>query len=229
MKKIFLLTLLLGVCTALYSQITIGYSFGYANYTMKDMKATLGKIQNQPPASIINAKNIDNFPNRFYNSVNIGYKINKHEFGLRGSYHSTGGKLSIADYSGEYEMNFILNGYQGGCYYRNYFYEFSSKEEKKFSFFGEVSPAITLSKIKKRGHLIIDNNIEESTNEKYSTNGISILIQTGVKFNISTHIGLQIAFGYDFVSNNTIDDIIDSPAANWSGLRINSGLIYTFK
>lgn len=229
MKKFFLLLILIIICTTTKAQLTVGYSIGYSTYNMENMKDMLTTIQKTPPASTIGAKNMDNFSSNIYNSINVGYRIGKHEFGIIGQYHTTGGKLSKADYSGSYEAKFVLNGYQGNIYYKNYFYTFYSGTNKEvFSLFGVFAPGIINSQIKHTGHLIVEDKSINSENDKYDVNGVSILLQAGLNYHITSKIGLQLAFGYDIASSSKVKNLPSTPNANWSGFRLNGGINYSF-
>ncbi|WP_062176845.1 hypothetical protein [Dysgonomonas macrotermitis] len=229
MKKIVLLSVLIVICSTLKAQLTVGYSFGYATYNMGEMKDMLNSIQTTPPASTIGAKNMDDFPGNIYNSINVGYRIAKHEFGIKGEYHTTGGKLSKIDYSGSYEMKFILNGYKGSFYYRNYFYTFTSNKGKElFSLFGEIAPGVTFSQVKHTGYLIVEENTLDSEDDKFNANGISVLLQAGFKYHLTSNIGLQVVLGYDISSGSEFKELPYSPNINWSGVRLNGGITYSF-
>ena len=67
-----------------------------------------------------------------------------------------------------------------------------------------------------------------SENDKYDVNGISVLLQAGLNYHITSKIGLQFAFGYDITSSSKVKNLPNTPNANWSGFRLNGGINYSF-
>ncbi len=231
MRKYYILTILLSISFLVQAQFTVSYSLGYSSYDMSGMRKLLSTIQNTQPAVTIGAKNVDNFPvNNIFHSIDIGYKFNMHEFGLKGSgYNSTGGKLSIKDYSGEYSNKFIVNGFRAGFFYKNYFYNFKSDKRTLFSFFGEVSPGLYFTEIKNNGFFIVQDKELDSFNNIYKVNSFALLIQTGVIYYIAKNISANVTVGYDFVSKAEVNDFTPIPASvNWSSVKFMAGLGFSF-
>lgn len=232
MKKYSFLIIAILCSIYMQAQFTVSYSLGYATHDMDGMKNLMKSIQQSPPASTIGAKNVDNFSaSQVIHVVDIGYRFDKHEFGLKGGgYSSTGGKLSLKDYSGEYSNRFIVNGLRAGIYYRNYFYTYRDEKDKAlFSFFGEVSPGLYFSEIKNKGFLIVQDKELDSFDSKYTKTSFAFLIQAGAKYYITKNINIHIALGYDFVGKAKIDDFKPKEAiVNWSGVRLLGGVGYSF-
>lgn len=232
MKKYSIL--IIAILCSLYAQaqFTVNYSLGYATHDMDGMKNLMKSIQQSPPASTIGAKNVDNFStNQVIHMVDIGYRFNMHEFGLKaGGYSSTGGKLSLKDYSGEYSNRFIVNGIRAGIYYKNYFYTYRNNSDKAlFSFFGEVSPGLYFSEIKNNGFFIVQDQELDSFDNKYTETSFAFLIQAGAKYYITKNINVQITLGYDFVGKAKVEDFKPKEAmVNWSGIRFSGGIGLSF-
>ena len=214
------------------AQFTVSYSIGYANHDMNGMKNLLKNIQYSAPASTIGAKNVDNFSdNQLIQMVDVGYRLDMHEFGLKGGgYSSTGGKLSKKDYSGEYSNRFIVNGIRAGVYYRNYFYTHKGESEKPvFSFFGEVSPGLYFTEIKNKGFFVVQDKELDSFNDKYTKTTFAFLIQAGAKYYITKNINAHVAIGYDVVGKAKVEEFKPKEAmVNWSGVRFTGGVGYSF-
>ncbi|MBS5979570.1 exported hypothetical protein [uncultured Dysgonomonas sp.] len=232
MKKYIFLIITILCSIYAQAQFTVSYSLGYATHDLDGMKSLLKGIQQTPPASTIGAKNVDNFStNQLIHIVDIGYRLDMHEFGLKGGeYSSTGGKLSLKDYSGEYSNRFIVNGFRFGIYYKNYFYTYRNKNDKAvFSFFGEISPGLYFSEIKNNGFFVVQDKELDSFDDKYSKTSFAFLFQAGAKYYITKNINLHVALGYDFVGKAKVEDFKPKEAmVNWSGIRFTGGVGFSF-
>ena len=231
MRKYLFLCMTLCGCFYLQAQLTVNYSSGYSTYDTDGMRELLRNIQTSHPISAIGAKNLGNFQaHNIIHVVDIGYLFDKHEFGIKGGgYHSTGGKLSIKDYSGEYSNLFIVNGLRAGLYYRNYFYTFWKNTKPLFSFYGELSPGIFLSDFKNNSFLIINDEVLDSTDVISKMNSLSLLAQVGAKFNVYEKFHIHTALGYEIADKTNDDDSVDHTAyVNWSGIRFSVGVGITF-
>jgi len=230
MKKCCFFVIALLCAGYMQAQVVVSYSVSYAPHVMDNMSSLMENISRTSPYSTIGVEIVDNFPERSVHSLNIGYRLKVHEFGLNGSYNSTGGKLSKKDYSGEYSNKFIVNGTRIGFYYKRYFYTYkNAKSNDIFSFFGEVSPGLFFTQVKNRGFFTVQENQLESFDNEYKQTGFSFLIQTGVKYYLVKNINLQIALGYDFASDQKITELKSKNASvNWGGVRFSGGLGISF-
>lgn len=229
MKKyiIIIATILLGLSAQ--AQFKVEYTVGYGDYKMGEMKDLLLDIQSdlkfQYPVDIAIT---DNFPSYVTHNLGVGYKLSKHEFGTNLTYLTTAGRMAYSDYSGEIVNKLTLNAYRVGAFYRYHFYQIGITNVTKISLFGELSPAITFTDIKTKGHIKVGNEIN-GLDERYriraNTTGISILPQIGACLNLPSGLGVHIIAGYDiemgakFKQNKNIE-------VDWSGLRLGIGLSY---
>ena len=228
MKRLILILLCGTVYVNLYSQFRLDYSVSYASYQMEEMKDFLHSIEMTELMQKIGIKNVENFPAYIAHMVNIGYRINQHEFGIKSSFYTTGGKLSVADYSGAINMKMVTNGYREGLYYKNYFYTYNYQERQRFAIWGEISPAIIISKLKME---TIARDIEEQhTLDDFDFNetAFSVLPQLGGKYYLTNYISFDISVGYEFSFGGEYGDLKDSPRPDWSGFRVNGGIGFTF-
>ena len=228
MKRLFLILLCSVIFVNLYSQFRMDYSLSYASYQMRDMKDLLHSIETSELMRKIGIKNVENFPAYIAHAVNIGYRINEHEFGIKSSFYTTGGKLSVADYSGTINVKMVTNGYREGLYYRNYFYTYNTQERPRFAIWGEVSPAIIISKLKLK--TIVRDLEEQQTIEDFDFNktAFSLLPQLGGKYYLTNNISFDISAGYELSFGGEYSDLNNSPRPDWSGFRINGGIGLTF-
>lgn len=228
MKRLILILLCGMVYVNIYSQFRLDYSVSYASYQMEEIKDLLHSIEMTEWMQKIGIKNVENFPDYIAHTVNIGYRINQHEFGIKSSFYTTGGKLSVADYSGAINMKMITNGYREGLYYKNYFYTYNYQKRQQFALWGEISPAIIISKLKME---TIARDIEEQhTLEDFDFNEttFSILPQLGGKYYLTNNISFDISVGYELSFGGKYSDLQDSPRPDWSGFRVNGGIGFTF-
>lgn len=228
MKKAILTLLSLFFILQAQSQITVKYSVGYGSYDMSDMKDLLSSTRSAILDIVpgLDISTTDNFPGYVTHTFDLGYRIQKHEFGITGSYLNTAGKISYADYSGKISSEIKVSGYRGGIFYRNYFYSINTGENQGMSFYGEISPSLIFSKIKIDQEISPENNILELEDNSYNSTSVSLLPQLGAKYNFTSHIGLFISAGYEINISSKISEI--ESKIDWSGLRINGGISYSF-
>ncbi|MCD7972019.1 MAG: hypothetical protein LUG18_05030 [Candidatus Azobacteroides sp.] len=211
------------------SQIKIEYSVGYGNYKMDDMQTELINLQNtlktQYPLDI---DIIDNFPGYLTYHIAVIYGMQEHEAGADFTYLTTAGKLAYSDYSGEIMNKLALNAYRIGLLYRYHFYQIGTVNKVNLSFYGEVSPGITFTNVKVKGH-IKTNDEFISLDNKYLTGsnitGFSVLPRVGANLRLPYGIGIHVAGGYDFQMGSTLKQNKDV-RVDWSGLRLEGGVSY---
>lgn len=160
----------------------------------------------------------------------VGYRFDKHEFGLKGGgFLSTGGKLSIKDYSGEYANSFTVNGIRVGGYYKGYFYAFTNDYgDPIFTFFGEVSPGIYVSEFKNQGSFVVHDEELDTFNNKHDASSFSLLLQIGTKYHIARKLTLGVSVGYDVAAKAEVEELTYPGSINWSGVRFTGGIGYSF-
>ncbi len=232
MRKYIFLAIALFCSGLLQAQFTINYSGGYSSYDTGGMSSMLRNIQLTSPVSTIGAKIMGNFPvEHLIHIIDVGYLFEKHEFGLKGGgYHSTGGKLSIKDYSGEYSNRFVVNGFRTGVYYKYYFFTYGNRRGRElFSFFGEASPGIYMTHFKNRGFFVVNDKELDRFDDTFKTSSFSLLTQVGAKYYITGNINLHVAVGYDFSAKVKWErSTYNSASINWSGVRFTGGVGFSF-
>lgn len=230
MKKLLVILLLFASSYYATAQVSVTYSFGYGSYKMGDMKAFLESVQShvegQHPG--LNTAIVDNFPAYITHTLDFGYQIKKHEFGVKAGFYSTGGKLSRQDYSGEYENKTTINGYKAGLYYRNYFYNYKISEGSSISLFGEISPSTIISNIKLKSHLTINNQPIDAEETSVYKVDFSCLPQAGIRYKIIPMIGIQLSAGYEVTFGERTHRLDGNPRIDWSGFRASAGATICF-
>ena len=233
MKRVLLIVVCSICLLSLHAQFRLDYHASYATYNMSDMKDFVHSVRTREPFRQFGMELVEDFSAYIAHSVNIGYRLSHHEFGVKSGFYSTGGKLSVGDYSGKINMTFTTNGYREALYYRNYFYTLEKEDalgilKDKFSLWGEVSPALIISTLKIKTTLT-DVDMQEVVEEpEYNENAYSLLLQIGGRFYINRMIGLELSAGYDLSFGGSYEELIGSPRSDWSGLRLSGGLGFTF-
>jgi len=228
MKKAVLVLFSLFFILQAQSQVTVEYSVGYGSYKMSDMKDFLSSTQSAISDIVpgLDISTTDNFPGYITHTFHLGYRMQKHEFGITGSYLNTAGKISYADYSGKISSEIKVSGYRGGIFYRNYFYSISMGKNQSISFYGEISPSLIFSKIKIDQEVSPENNILRPEDNNYNSVSVSLLPQLGIRHNFTSRIGASISAGYEIDFSSEISEI--ESKLDWSGLRANGGISYSF-
>lgn len=229
MKKYIIFILICISSISANAQFKIEYSVGYGSYKMDDMKGQLSNIQTelkkQYPFDIAIT---DNFPNYVIHNFGIAYMQDKHEFGANLTYQTTAGRLAYSDYSGEIVDKLSLNAYRIGLLYRYHFYQIEFSDKTNISFYGELSPGMTLNSLKTKGHVKVGND-QKDLDDRYKLNsnmvGFSVLPQLGVNLNLPYGIGVHLSGGYDVDMGASLKGNKDVKV-DWSGLRISGGISY---
>lgn len=223
MKKYIVLTLLILSAATIKSQVTISYSAGYGDYNMSKMKDLLqDRLSLISPQ--IDARIVDKFPGYVTHTIDVTFDDLKegHQVGLKFSYLTTGGKTHYSDYSGQYYEKLTLNGYRIAGLYRYTFASLPALKTCKLSFFGELSPGLIFSKLDYEG-LMGEEHIKDNLSSNMT--GFTILPQVGANLRLPYGIGIHLTGGYDFEFGSKT---VTKERANWSGIRLNGGVSYSF-
>lgn len=231
-KQITFIILALVATIAVNAQVKMSYTVGYGDYAMNDMNklldSSLKLIQGQFPPEV---RITDKFPGYITHNVDVTYQLKRHEFGLKGTYMTTGGKIAYADYSGEYYEKLTLNGYRIGAMYRFHFLK-SNIGNLPLSFYGELSPAITFTSLKYKALLSLpDYNINEvNLGDNVGTNetGFSIQPLIGAQLFVTHNIFVTLSGGYDIEFGSTLSTTNNILRADWTGFRVNGGVGLSF-
>lgn len=226
-KHILIILFAFACCFAAKAQFTVGYSAGYGTFNMNDMQSLMDSrlVFARLATGGVPVQITSNFPGRATHTIDLGYRIKKHEVGLKGTYLTSGGRISYSDYSGEYIDELTANGYRVAAMYR-YYVPLYTKKQMSLQFYGEVSPGITFSSLKSDGHLKTGKDVKPSGAEAVDTNvsGFTLLPQIGLKFYLTRWLALHVSTGYDFEFGAKVDDLISAPRVDWSGFRVNGGI-----
>lgn len=225
MKKLLLLTCALLIGAAVYSQeITLEYHPGYGTYSMSDMKEYLKDALQY--GNLKGAKTTDNFSGYLTHDLRVGYLINKHHFGLLFSHMNTVGQNHLADYSGEYRYRIRVYGNKLGAFYR-----FALTEPSKITPFFELSTGAVFSTANISQSLTIKDAGTESDEAKLKGTNLFVQPALGVIYRFSSFASISASVGYEWdpLTRLNIEGSKAMIDADWTGLRINAGIITYFK
>jgi hypothetical protein len=227
MKNKILLTICLLISFHVKAQVSVEYSVNYGAYNMTDMKNYLSNARTDILSIVpgLEIATTDNFPSYMIHTIGVGYNIDNHEFGLRGSYLTTAGKISYADYSGKISYEIKVNGYRAGLFYRYYFQRLDIGSRQAISFFGGLSPSLIFSKIEINREILPANDFITPFNKSANNADISVLPEIGLLYGITNHLGITLSVGYEINTASSISDL-DNHKVEWSGTRIGAGIRY---
>jgi hypothetical protein len=233
MKRIIIISaILIFVNVASGQNFRITYNFGYNSYQLFYLKELQTSMAT---SSIFQAKVLENFPNHIHNSFQLEYNLNAyHAFGLSGSFISTGGRNHVADYSGEYRLDFILNGIDMAAHYR-----FTQEITPRLKTYERVAVGVTFSSLKIEEELNI-GEITLSENYSFRSNPFGGIFSVGAMVLVTSNIWLNLNVGYQrqfnqrfYLKENKHAYLINTDSGgkvycNWSGLRTGIGVSFAF-
>ncbi len=230
MNKIFYTILFLCLSVTSRAQIKLEYTVGYGTYSMKSIKAELAQMQEDIKMNLpLDIVITDNFPGYVTHGGGLIFKMKKNEIGANFTYLTTAGRWAYSDYSGELVNKIGLNAYRIGLLYRNHFHTISLREKVNFSFFGELSPGLTMTKAKTENHVIANGDrleLDKRYNIDAKATNFSIMPQLGVNIGLSSGVGVHLSGGYDIEMNGALEKKNRSREVDWTGIRFGGGISY---
>ena len=167
------------------------YEFGYGSFQLEDIKAIQNRVVNT--MSAYGGLSTEYFPNHHIQSAAIGYILGQHHYGVNGAFLTTGGRVHVGDYSGEYKMDILLVGYRSGLFYQYYI----PSKISWFNVYMQVSSGILFSRLKMNEILVIGNQKAEEI-FKFKSTGAYIEPSIGGRFKPLHWLHLYISGGYEF-------------------------------
>lgn len=233
MKKVlFILSFIYIVGMLQAQELTFEYNFGFGTYKMgnlKDLVSESGNIVVDKDGFLHTLKGLkvtDDFPGHWTHQAKIGIEFNKmHHTGIALDFMNTVGQKAVSDYSGSYSLKFRTKGTRLGAFYRISPADWTT---------GIARPYLMLT----TGVVFNDGKLEEKLTlsnvnqiiEKMSFEGVNFFIEPAVGCKIRLHkmFALNINAGYQFDLTKKFKYQNQKTALkpDWSGLRVQGGLIY---
>ena len=206
------------VSFSIYGQsVRFTYEPGYGIYSLdklKTLQITMSKQLNELPV-----KTVVQFPDYINHAVSIGFYMDKNNiFGFNASYLTTGGRNHISDYSGEYKLDMILNGYQLGIESEHIF-----NLNSKFDINANFKLGLVISNLDISEYLIIYDLDSNTTTSNYNQGSFFLEPNLNLTYNLKKGITVKVGTGLNF---NT--SVFNSQLIDWSGFRTRIGISYSF-
>ncbi|MBV5281075.1 MAG: hypothetical protein JZU53_01440 [Paludibacter sp.] len=216
MKKI-LLILLCTLAVSVYSQtVRLTYETGYGIYSLEKLKNFQESLSHQ--INGLPVKMITQFPGYTNHSASIGFYLDKNDvLGINASYLTTGGRNHLSDYSGEYKLDMILNGFQVGIESEHIF-----NLGRKIDLNANFKLGIIKSNLNVTEYMTIYNLDSKTSTDEYKQSNFFLEPNLSVSYNIIKGIAVKACIGY---SLNT--SIFNSELIDWSGLRTRIAVSYS--
>lgn len=214
-------------------QIIFGGKFGYGQYQLRDLKDFQKAVAGQPGQ--IPAKPLEQFPGYLYQALSLEFQVMQFQFiGLDYTYHTTGGRNALSDYSGNYRLDMNLKGHRIGVYYKE-----KILGQQATGLFMQFRGGVIFTTLETEEELELYPSFKEAW--KLDFNSRSLFVEPSlVAFrNLSERFRLEIAFGYEYEFGGVlylkssrrqyelkIPESHSSVRANWTGIRLSAGLKY---
>ena len=217
-RKLYLLLMICFTTLCGSSQtLRISYESGYGTYNLRNLKALQiymsGQINGLPVKALVR------FPGYINHSASVGYYLSKNNFvGINVSYLTSGGRNHLSDYSGEYKLDMILNGYQIGIEGEHIF-----KLDHKFDINANIKIGYIKSNLNITEYIKINDLDSSATSSQYKQKSYFLEPNLSVSYNFNKAIAVKAGVGYNLNSSAFNNNLID-----WTGLRTRLGIAYSF-
>ena len=205
-----------------------GLGLGYASFNLENLKDAQEDALRF--SNLENIKATESFPDRAYASFFFGFEFqNKSSLNFTYSYFSTGGRNAVADYSGEYKLDLEVEASKYGLQY-----EMKKSITDRFSLGASFGSGVLLSNYDVTESFIINGNPRNS----YEVNleGLNIFVEPSIiaSYNILDNLNCFLKVSYEKNITNELYLSTDKEQkstldADWTGIRISTGIYYTFR
>jgi len=229
MKRVILILSMLNCfATVLIAQVMITYHAGYGSYKMKSMAEFQQYIFDDRalPGQIVSQ-----FPGYLNHRLYFGIQQHPNYMVYLG-YLTTGGRISLSDYSGKWNFDMLVNGFQGGFHGELPFLRIN-----KVEFSGNLDLGITFSKLELKEYIkLFEEELEQT--DHFTAIGFSLQPWLSVCYKIFPKVDLGCYWGYEQnvsqpfkagISKAQLGvsrDNLTSP--DWSGIRTGIQIGYSF-
>lgn len=196
--------------------LRISYDLGSGTYNLGRIKSI--QIEALRVASVLDAKAVVQFPDYINQTASIGYYLDKNNiFGVNVAYLTTGGRNQVSDYTGEYRLDMIVNGYQYGIESEHIFNLNSWLDFCTNFKLGVIKSTLDVSE-----YLVIYNLDSKTTKDNYSETNYFLEPNIDLSCKIVSGVALKFGLGYNL---NTTE--FDYKLIDWSGVRTRVGISYS--
>ena len=231
-----ILTILTGLFFALQAlpqDIFFGVKAGYGTYQLSDLKDFQKAVATQPGQ--IPAKPLEQFPGFLYQALSLEFQTGHFQFiGVDYTYHTTGGRNALSDYSGNYRLDMNLKGHRIGAYYKDKIVGLQ-KTGLSFQFRG----GIHFTSLETEEELELYPSFKETYNLEFNSRSLYVEPSLVAFRDLHKRFRLEIAVGYEYEFGGVLyfkssgrQSELQNPEsrstvrANWTGIRLSAGLKY---
>lgn len=203
-------------------ELTIEYNIGYGTYKMDNLKEVMEKAPLSVPVK--NLKVTDNFPGYITHQVKFGVEWRKlHQAGISLDYMNTVWNKGVSDYSASYNLRMRVKGFRFAPFYRFVLPDFREKAVKPYL---QLTTGMVFNNGKLEEEVVSDRKGSSSETLK----GVNFFVEpaVGLTFRLHKMFALNVNAGYQFdlAKNFRYKGQKVQMAPDWSGLRVQGGLIY---
>lgn len=224
MKRILLLIslCLATVAAGMAQELTLEYNLGYGTFRMSDLKDVMAEVT--PP--LTHLKLTDNFPAHFTHQAKVGYAFNPtHQAGIALDLMNTVGNKGVADYSGSYDFTLRTKGVRLGGYYRF----FMTSKANRIRPYGQLTAGVVFNNGKMSEELRIGGL--SVGDDHFSMKGLNTFVEPaiGCQIRLWEGLALNINAGYELDLTKKFNETpnrFPDMHPDWSGFRVQGGLIY---
>lgn len=234
MKKIIYILLLLWLLPFVSASkgIKIQLRGGIGTYSMNDLKSIDNLVINQIHLPL---HQTDNFPAYWFNKGVLFFEVNEHfRLGPIYGFNSTGSRYSLADYSGRFYYDNMVQSHSIGlsfCY--------SRPTAFNLNWGVYLDGGMSLSKIQLTQHLEL-TEVENQQTEKNSAKETGYFIEPGFQVSYpykrlepGFHIGYQIPLSNSGLKETDSNDFFhlpngDKASCGWDGIRLGISMTFSF-
>jgi hypothetical protein len=218
------ISLLIQVQKSYSQEVKFGLQVGYGIYSLETLKNF------QTDNLFYGSKDVVAFPNNTFYSSSIDFFLNtRNSIGINLMYLNTGARNHVADYSGEYKLDMLLNAYRIGGRYQNIILK---NAEKNFQLQLGINFGVIFSKFRAIESIKIFEYIPDSQTFSYTRNSPFTEPFIGFSYFLGQGFYANCTLGYEFNVNYEIDlfesnDFYKwSLRTDWSGFRSSIGISY---
>ncbi len=230
MKNKLMIILLILISSVAYSQqLKLALNSGLGFYKMEDLKEiTSGVFEGLP----LDAKLISNYPSFLFYKPGVYISFNNFNLGVHGALNSTGSRISVKDYSGEYSFDTRIKSLAPSIYVD--FTLFSFRKTSKLMISAEGG--ILFSELSIKENLKVFE--QEISNASIDFKSENYFVEPGLKieYALNSHISIEFHGGYLIqLGESGFDTYFYYPpyyykeapfGPDWSGFRIGVTIVF---
>ncbi len=228
-KSLFLIFFFLILSYSITAQVNLTLKAGYGTYSMGDVKEFQKAVLSQYG---LPGKIVTKFPGYINYRLYLGLPSVTDTYKIYFGYLTTGGRISLSDYSGKWNFDMLMNGFQMGVHWSK-----PIKTTDKFEVSGYVDFGVICSMLNMIDYMRV---YEESVKNSQLYFAYGLNVQPGLeavykmsRFDIGCYMGLEIDMSTNFYMNGDPDYTLgirenDLTRSSWSGIRTGIQISYAF-